>query len=884
VKPRTAQLACVAVLAAFTALAVQIELTTPVRNSGGVYIAFGLTVVWSFAIAGLVAWRRRPGNRTGFLMMLVGFTWLLSALADSTNDLVFAIGIPLGSLWAAVLIHLLLAYPSGRLDRRSRWIVVAGYVDTVGMGLLMLPFTEPRVEGQGVSPKSASNALLVTHKPDLVSVMESLEFIVAIVLVSACLIMVLRRWRTAAPGVRRVLAPLYLTGAFAIGVILVVVVGSTVVGSASSSVPFFAFSVSFTLIPIGYLFGILRTRLDRSAAVETLTATLREQRSPGGVRDALALALNDGSLDLAYRRRGSEEYVDVRGAHYDLPADAAGRAVTPIEREGEVVAAIVHDPFLLDEPGLIHAVCGPAALAIENERLQADLRAQVQEATAAVRRLRDVLENVHLLAVRLDLDGRITFCNQCLADVTGWSREELIGRRWLERFPTGDPEYLDRIRQEQILVHDERPLLTRTGELRDISWSNTLDRDANGVVVGSTSIGEDVTDRNRRAREEAALRRVATMVAAEAAPEQVFATVTRDVAGLFGGQTANLARFDDQPPTTGVVIAGWSEPGVVSMPVGDRVTFDGPTAVGAVIRSGRTARIDDYSEIDGELAERLRGMGLRSSVAAPITVDGRLWGAITVSTTGNAVLAADVEDRIGQFTELLALGLQSAEGKAQLAASRARIVAAGDAERRRLERNLHDGAQQRLVALSLALRMARSTVDSEHPAAELLDSSGDELMQALEELRELARGIHPAILSDQGLKAAVGAAAGRSPAPVDLTIDLGVELPPAIEAAAYYVVSEALTNVAKYADATAVDVRITSGPAGVDVAVSDNGAGGADPAAGTGLRGLADRVEALGGTLHVGGRPGGGTTVSAHVPLGAPAPAPLAHAGSAARA
>jgi signal transduction histidine kinase len=172
--------------------------------------------------------------------------------------------------------------------------------------------------------------------------------------------------------------------------------------------------------------------------------------------------------------------------------------------------------------------------------------------------------------------------------------------------------------------------------------------------------------------------------------------------------------------------------------------------------------------------------------------------------------------------------------------------------------------------------MARATVAADHPAAELLDSAGDELMQALEELRELARGIHPAVLSDQGLRAALGALTGRSPVPVHLDVELGSELPPPVEAAAYYVVAESLTNIAKYARASLVEVVVRSDDVGARVEVRDDGVGGADPAAGTGLRGLADRVDALGGLLHVSSPAGEGTTVTAELSLATPDPEPLA--------
>jgi signal transduction histidine kinase len=257
-------------------------------------------------------------------------------------------------------------------------------------------------------------------------------------------------------------------------------------------------------------------------------------------------------------------------------------------------------------------------------------------------------------------------------------------------------------------------------------------------------------------------------------------------------------------------------------------------------------------------------------VAAPIRVGGELWGAIVVSTTLDAPLTPDSEARIEEFAELVALGLASAAARAELAASRARIVAAGDAERRRLERNLHDGAQQQLVTLSLALRMARSTLDGASEAAVMLDAASDQLTQALAELRELARGIHPAILTDQGLRAAVEALARRCPVPVELSIDPPQDIPSQVEAASYYVISEALTNTAKYANAQTARVSVHRGDAQLHVEVADDGRGGADRKLGSGLSGLADRVSALGGCLRVVSPAGRGTTVTADLPIAEP--------------
>ena len=234
---------------------------------------------------------------------------------------------------------------------------------------------------------------------------------------------------------------------------------------------------------------------------------------------------------------------------------------------------------------------------------------------------------------------------------------------------------------------------------------------------------------------------------------------------------------------------------------------------------------------------------------------------------GNMVAYTDITERKAQEAELHRLYAELQDRLEELAASRARIVTAGDVARRRLERNLHDGAQQRLVALALSLRVALAKLDSDPAGARVaLADAGDELALALEELRELARGLHPAVLSDRGLLAAVETLAGRAPLPVDIAEIPDERLPEPVEAAAYYLIAEALTNVTKYADASRARVRVALDDANVVVEVSDDGVGGADPAAGSGLRGLADRVEALGGSLDVVSPAGAGTSLRAEIP------------------
>jgi len=234
---------------------------------------------------------------------------------------------------------------------------------------------------------------------------------------------------------------------------------------------------------------------------------------------------------------------------------------------------------------------------------------------------------------------------------------------------------------------------------------------------------------------------------------------------------------------------------------------------------------------------------------------------------GNMVAYTDITERKAQEAEVHRLNAELRARLEDLAASRARIVTAGDVERRRLERNLHDGAQQRLVAISLSLRLALTRLDADPVAARaILTGAGEELTVALDELRELARGLHPAVLADHGLRAAVEMLAGRAPVVVQIDEIPGERLPEAVEAAAYYLIAEALTNVAKYARASTARVRVMTAGAGVVVEVSDDGIGGADPGNGSGLRGLADRVEALGGTLAVRSPAGGGTALRAEIP------------------
>jgi signal transduction histidine kinase len=367
------------------------------------------------------------------------------------------------------------------------------------------------------------------------------------------------------------------------------------------------------------------------------------------------------------------------------------------------------------------------------------------------------------------------------------------------------------------------------------------------------------------AHEQAALRRVATLVAGGAAPSEVFARVTEEVGRLLDMPGASILRYDGA--RTATVVGAWSDDGTLSLPVGTTTDLDGDTVSGKVLRTGNPQRVERYGEAQGTLAETLREFGYHAAVAAPVFVGRGLWGALAAATRSEEPLPKDTEQRLCDFAELVAQALANADAHEQLAASRARIVEAGDAERRRLERNLHDGAQQRLVSVAVGLRTVEAVLEKNPDAARtILGEAQDELAKGLDELRELARGIHPAVLTDRGLGPALQGLAARAPVPVEITELPEERLAGPAEAAAYYVVAEAITNVAKYAQASSVTVSVRRSNGHATVVVADDGIGGADPALGTGLRGLADRLEALDGRLVIDSSADRGTRLSADIP------------------
>jgi signal transduction histidine kinase len=543
-------------------------------------VVFTPLIGWSFIATGLFAWWRRPENRFGALMTAVGFVWFLAALTASDLPALFAIGGITSALPYALLLHMLVAFPSGRLETRwERILVGLAYFDCAVpqlVGVLFLNTTDP-----DVCTGCPANPILISDQVVVSGIAYGVQALIGIFGITAIAVLLVQRWRAASAALRSALTPVLLTGLLAAILLCLSLLGDvTGIHAAEDLIDILA-AAAMASVPFAFLVGLLHSRLSRASAVSDLVARLAEAGRRRGLRDALAEALGDPSLSLAYWVPQQQGYVDAEGHPVELPASGGSTVCTPVRHEGRPVAMICHDAMLETEPELVQAVAAAAGLALENERLDAELRARVEE----------------------------------------------------------------------------------------------------------------------------------------------------------------------------------------------------------------------------------------------------------------------------------------------LRASRARIVRAAEEERRRLERDLHDGAQQRLVSLALNLRLASAKLESEPESAkELLDETSRELGEATSELRELARGLHPAVLSDRGLHPALEALAGRAPLPVELAGPPPEGLPPAVESASYFVVAEALTNVARYAGASHAEVRVSRANGRVEVEVRDDGVGGADPAAGSGLRGLADRVAALDGRLEVVSPQGEGTVVRAVIP------------------
>jgi PAS domain S-box-containing protein len=496
--------------------------------------------------------------------------------------------------------------------------------------------------------------------------------------------------------------------------------------------------------------------------------------------------------------------------------------------------------------------------------------------------------------VRYELDGTATEC----ANFNRAGRLFPVGVRWSIEGTNilrlvRDSSQAARINDYSGLDGEMAEIVRRSGIRSTVGIPIVVAGRVWGTMVGSTTgsatLPEDTESRladftellataienaesrealERLAEEQAALRRVATLVANGVRPDEIFSAVSDEVARLLGTEAAAVVRFEHRDPA--IVFVGVAKSIIEALPIGTRWQFDDAMASAEVYRTGRSARVDqrDWSFAAKAVAATGRRLGIESSVASPISVEGRRWGAMTVSA--KEPLPLDTEERLEKFTGLVATAIANADSKTKLAASRMRIVTASDEARRRIERDLHDGMQQRLVSLSLAVRAAEVNVppDGEALRSEL-SSIAAGLADAVADLQELSRGIHPAILSQGGLGPALRTLMRRSTIPVKLDVRTHTRLPEPIEVAVYLIASEALANATKHAQASRIDVSLTPHNGSLLLSIRDDGVGGADPARGSGLVGLTDRVEALGGTIEIESAPGGGTSLLVRLPAGA---------------
>jgi PAS domain S-box-containing protein len=667
----------------FSAIGLALVFTSNHESTPVFTAAANLIVAWSFIGSGVVALSRASDTHFGFLMSAVGLTWFLAALSESNHPLVYSIGNVLWAIPLAFFIHALLSFPRSYLETKLVYVTVGTAYGIFGAGPILLQL----LGGNTGCSDCPTNELIVVDSPNAADFVGVVFIVLVLAICGSTIWVLVRRWRAASAPLRRVLAPVFATSAIAIGVFLL----AAFVSAASQTVAdvlFWLLLFAVGSVPIAFLMGLLRTRLAR-ASVANLVLELGAARDPESTRSALRGALGDPSLKLAYWLSDRSRWVDVSGWDLDLEAESQGRRTTLVEHDGEVVAALIHDPSVDGE--LAGAVSAAASLALAREQ-------SIQTVRQSESRYRALLNAIPDLMFRMSRDGTYLDFKGDRADLAV-PPEELIG-----------------------------------SNARDILPADVAERVLEGIA---------------------------------------------------------------QALDTGEVATGDYE-----------LTLDGVerTFEARIVRDG-----DEAVLIVRDISERKRQEG-------------------------------------------------------ELRSSRVRLVRAGDEARRRLERNLHDGAQQRLVSLSLALRLAHSRLrDAPEEAERLLAGAFEELAQALEELRELARGIHPAVLSERGLSAALEALAGRAPVPVGVKVPPD-RLPPAVEAAAYYVISEALTNVAKYSEASAVEVSVTRQNGRAVVEVADDGVGGADPTRGSGLSGLADRVEALDGILNVESEPGVGTRIRAEIP------------------
>ena len=490
-------------------------------------------------------------------------------------------------------------------------------------------------------------------------------------------------------------------------------------------------------------------------------------------------------------------------------------------------------------------------------------------------RAQDELDRVFNLSSDLiavaDFEGHFTRVNPAVEQILGYTAGEFLARPYLQSVHPDDREKTRaetaRILQGEKVTSFENRYVRKDGSYRVLEWTTTPVLDERlmyGVARDVTERRQAESELRRLAGEQAARRRVATLVARGVSPAEVFSAVAEEVERLLDAHATAIGRLEPDETMAIVASTGTARD---ELPMGSRLKLESKMALTAVVRTGRPTRVDSYSRASEFVNRTVQRLGIRCTVAVPIMVGGSLWGSIAAGTNREQ-FPADAETRMAEFTELVAAAIANADSRLALAASRRRIVAAADDARRRIERDLHDGTQQRLVSLKLSVDAAEADVPPERCdlRAELSRIAAG-LTDAVAELREISRGIHPAILSHGGLGPALRTLVRRSTIPVELDVLAGTRLPEPIEVAAYYVASEALANSAKHAEASHMEVSLATRNGSLVLSIRDDGVGGADTGRGSGLVGLQDRVEALGGTIGIDSPSGGGTSLVVTLPL-----------------
>jgi PAS domain S-box-containing protein len=544
------------------------------------------------------------------------------------------------------------------------------------------------------------------------------------------------------------------------------------------------------------------------------------------------------------------------GAVHNMFTNAGQRFDVGVPRRSVQGAAVVL-PWIILAAGLVLAALA-GALGVNAAR-----RARAQ----------DELDRIFTLSPDLitvaDFEGHFTRVNPAVEQVLGYTEEELLARPYLELIHPDDRERTaaeaDAIEQGKTTVSFENRFVRKDGSHRLLEWTTTPgveERVMYGMARDVTERRQAETELARLAGEQAALRRVATLVARGVPAVEVFSAVAEEVERLLDAQATTIGRLE--PDGTMAIVAS-SGTARDEMPVGSRMKLESSMVLTRVVRTGRSARVDDYDHASESVGQRAQRLGIHCALAVPIRVEGSLWGSIAAGTEREQ-FPADAEQRLAEFTELAGTAIANTESRSELTASRARLVAASDETRRRIERDLHDGAQQRLTHTVITLKLARRALRTHDEAAPaLVEEALDHAEQATVELRELVHGILPPVLTHGGLHAAVQALATRMPVPIDIGVTVG-RLPAAVEATAYFVVAEALTNVAKHSGAKHATVMAHVEDSTLHLQVRDDGVGGAQPH-GSGFVGLADRLAVLDGQLRVESPADGGTLIAADIPL-----------------